>query len=93
MSDVIDLLARNKSEVTSHPPHDGGEIIGYRKLSKAEIDLMNSIKEMGADLGEVIDMLASQPFADQRSLANARTELQTGFMWLLRSIAKPTSFA
>lgn len=74
-------------------------IKGYRDLSQDEINLMNEAKAQGEQLGALIERLEAADFAqtsdqvpDKRSLALAKTNLQQGMMWLVRSIAKPASF-
>ena len=68
------------------------KITGYRDLSQAEIDLMNKIKSLGQDIGQVIDELMMLQETDKRWVSIGRTDLQTGLMALTRSVAKPTSF-
>lgn len=76
------------------------KITGYRDLSEEEIALMNEAKELSEKVGEFVDKLSASdviltPDADgidQRWLAIGRTDLQTGFMALIRSIARPTTF-
>lgn len=65
------------------------KISGYRDLSQSEIDGMNSIKALEKDVGELWKQIKAIDGVDQRMLAIARTELQTAFMWFVRSIAKP----
>ena len=65
---------------------------GYRDLSQDEIDTINSIKKTADEVGEIIEGMAGWAGADQRWLAIAKTDLQKGFMSLVRSIAKPDSF-
>lgn len=71
-------------------------IKGYRDLSQAEIDLMNEIKAEGERLGELVAKLRN--FAvegqklDQRWVSIGATDLQTGIMALVRSVAQPTTF-
>jgi len=71
-------------------------IKGYRDLSQVEIDLMNEAKTLAANVGSFIEKLQADRISldgpDQRWVAIAKTELQQGFMSLVRSIAKPTSF-
>ena len=67
-------------------------IAGYRELSEAEIALMNKCKAMGQHVGELCTEVANTPGIDGRWAAIARTELQQGFMALVRSIAQPTTF-
>jgi len=74
-------------------------IKGYRDLSQEEIDLMNEGKELSAKVGEWIDKLEKAYFAiaieqepDPHWLAIGKTDLQKGFMAVIRSIAKPSTF-
>lgn len=67
-------------------------IKGYRDLSEAEIKLMNLAKEMSAQVGELCEDIEENTETDKRWLAIARTDLQKGFMSLIRSVAKPTTF-
>lgn len=68
------------------------KISGYRELTAAEIEQMNALKRMAAQVGAQLDEMAKEPGIDPRALAIARTELQTGFMWAVRSIARPEGF-
>ncbi|MGB3393232.1 MAG: hypothetical protein WA956_05670 [Stenotrophomonas sp.] len=68
------------------------KISGYRELSQQEIDGMNAIKQIGNEAGALLDRLKEVQGIDQRALAIAKTELQTGFMWAVRAIARPESF-
>lgn len=65
------------------------KISGYRDLSQADIDMMNAVKALERLVGEQMALAAALPEVDKRCLALARTELQTGFMWFVRAIAKP----
>ena len=67
-------------------------IAGYRDLTEEEIGLINSFKEIGNQMGELIDMAGLLDNIDHRWLEIARTDLQKGVMALVRSIAKPTTF-
>ena len=66
-------------------------IKGYRDLSKEEIDAMNHIKQLATEVGSALDVLTNLPI-DQRWLSIGRTDLQKGFMSVIRSIAQPTTF-
>lgn len=75
------------------------KIKGYRDLTQEEIDLMNEVKELSVKVGELVEKLEKAEFAktsdqtpDKRWLAIGRTNLQQGFMAVIRSIAKPTTF-
>lgn len=70
------------------------KIKGYRELSQAEIDLMNTIKSLGQQCESVISELnnTGSPSPDSRWIAIGETHLQQGIMALVRSVAKPESF-
>ena len=73
------------------------ELTGYRELSQAEIDLINEIKAKANEVGELCETvkrghLTSEVDADKRWLAIAQTDLQKGFMSLVRAVAKPEGF-
>ena len=74
-------------EITVDNQHK--KITGYRDLTQAEIDGMNSIKALEADAGELFKQIGQIEGVDPRLLALAKTNLQQGFMWFVRSIAKP----
>lgn len=78
-------------------------ISGYRDLTQEEIDLMNEIKQMEARVlalvqkverkldnqmgeGETLRMSCAHPY---RWADTARTDLEKGFMSLVRSVAQP----
>ncbi len=65
------------------------KITGYRDLSQSEIDGMNSIKALEKDTGDLFKQISDIEGVDPRLLALAKTNLQQGFMWFVRSIAKP----
>ena len=67
-------------------------ISGYRELSAEEIDTMNRVKILAAQVGELQAEIAGMGGTDGRATAIAKTDLQTGFMWLVRAIAQPTTF-
>ena len=53
---------------------------------------MNAVKEIGKTIGALILELENTVSVDQRWVAISKTELQKGFMSLVRSIAQPTTF-
>lgn len=76
-------------------------IKGYRDLSQGEIDAINKIKAKAEEVAALIHSFdgpvsgagnEGQFFPDPRWLAIAKTDLQKGFMFLTRSVAKPESF-
>lgn len=68
------------------------KISGYRELSQEEIDLMNAIKVKGEELGGLVQRLRENKDADQRWVSIGATDMQTGLMALVRSVAKPSTF-
>lgn len=75
------------------------KIKGYRDLSEEEIALMNEAKALAEQVGAFVEKVQAKVSGedtnitiDPRWLAIGRTDLQTGFMALIRSIARPTTF-
>ncbi|CAM8755309.1 Transposase [Burkholderia pseudomallei] len=78
------------------------QIKGYRDLSQAEIDLMNEIKGIGAQIEGVVarvtgtqtltHMTPDQMAEARRWTEVAKTNLQIGLMALTRAVALPTTF-
>lgn len=68
------------------------EIKDYRNLTQDEIEQMNNCKDMAVAVGSMCDIMGKLPNVDQRWLNIARTDLQKGFMALVRSIARPETF-
>lgn len=68
------------------------KITGYRQLSEEEAQLMNEIKQKGVELGDLVDKFQANSSLDQRWVAIGKTDMQTGLMALVRSVAQPTSF-
>jgi len=74
------------------------KITDYRQLTEAEVALMNEGKALAEACGAYVEKLRqlnpnnTDTPVDQRWVSIGCTELQQGFMALIRSIAKPTSF-
>jgi hypothetical protein len=68
------------------------QIKGYRDLSQVEINLMNKIKEQAVIVGNLVEEMEAVAGIDARWAEIAKTDLQTGFMALVRAVAKPTTF-
>jgi hypothetical protein len=68
------------------------KIKGYRDLSQSEIDAMNEAKALAEQVGAFIEGLKNEPGLDQRWVSIGATDLQRGFMAVIRGIAKPTTF-
>lgn len=72
-------------------------ITGYRELSEAEIAVINRVKAKAEELGGLFAELTlgsvrGDYTIDPRWLAIGRTDLQTGFMAIIRAIARPETF-
>lgn len=65
------------------------KIAGYRDLTESEIASINALKDAERKVTAILDEAAAVPGANQRSLALGRTNIQTGFMWAIRGIARP----
>lgn len=83
------------------------KITGYRQLSPAEAALMNEGKALAEACGAYIAKLRTHPQSkpdqaptedgdlqplDQRWISIGATDLQRGFMAVIRGIAQPTTF-
>jgi hypothetical protein len=68
------------------------EIKGYRELTKADIALMNEVKEHGSQLEALLAKLTFNANVDRRWIVIGETHLQQGLMALTRAVAKPESF-
>ena len=68
------------------------KITGYRDLSEEEIALMNEAKELAVRVGVLVNKIESTGTTDGRWVSIGKTDLQKGFMSLIRGIAQPTTF-
>lgn len=84
------------------------KITGYRQLTEAEVALMNEGKALADQCGAYIAKLrghdgsvrgdcsvaenATRLALDQRWISIGATDLQRGFMAVMRGIAQPTTF-
>jgi len=68
------------------------KIKGYRDLSEIEIGAMNDCKQIAIQVGVLVEKVANMDSVDGRWVAIGRTDLQKGFMALIRAIAKPETF-
>lgn len=65
------------------------KISGYRELDQEEIDLMNAGKELERQCNAFLTDLSMTPEIDQRCVAIAKTNIETAFMYTIKSIARP----
>lgn len=68
------------------------KIIGYRQLNEEEVALMNEGKELANRVREYVEKLSTAPNLNHRWISIGKTDLQKGFMALMRAIVRPTSF-
>lgn len=80
------------------------KVTGYRQLSEEEVALMNEGKALAERCGEYIEKLreyadsrggtcgGTSLHLDQRWVSIGATDLQRGFMAVIRGIAQPTTF-
>ncbi len=68
------------------------QIKGYRDLSQEEIDLMNEAKSLAVQVGDLVAKIQATPLTDKRWASIGQTDLQKGFMSLIRAVAQPTTF-
>ena len=83
------------------------KITGYRQLTEEEVALMNEGKALAEQCGAYIDKLRNRDAEiampmqgitdaprklDQRWISIGATDLQRGFMAVIRGIAQPTTF-
>lgn len=101
----IDRQNRLQEQSAPAPTHFlQPKIAGYRQLNATEAALMNEAKALEASCAEFVNQLRRHPdisappplgdalpTVDQRAVSIAVTEMQTAFMWLTRSIARPVT--
>lgn len=64
-------------------------ISGYRDLPEQDIKKINTLKDMEKTINGMIANLRIGD-ATQRHLSLGATHIETGFMYLIKSVAKPT---
>ena len=62
-------------------------IKGYRVLSDEDKALMNEAKELEAQVAALHAKISNSD--NEFELTQARANIQTGFMWLIRGVARP----
>lgn len=71
------------------------KIAGYKELNQDQIDKMNEIKQLAAQVGDLVyelDEMFPNPGQQSRWVSIGRTDLQQGFMALSRAVADPDFF-
>lgn len=81
-----------------YPPSEPAEVVhtpppvkGYRKLTQAEVDLVNELKDAEAAYARVWRKVKAHQGVDQRMLALGRTHMETASMWNARAVFQPES--
>lgn len=67
------------------------KISGYRDLTEEEIALMNEAKELEKAVGVFVKKIRFMTSLNQRWISIGQTDLEKGFMGIVRSIAQPLS--
>lgn len=68
-------------------------IKGYRNLTQQELEVINAIKDKAGEVELLVEGLRSGHVdADGRWVSIGQTQLQQGFMALVRAVAKPGGF-
>lgn len=65
------------------------DIKGYRVLTDEDKAAMNRLKELEKSVLDAMVEVSCIKDVNHRSLAIAKTEMQTAFMWAVRAIARP----
>lgn len=79
------------------------KVTGYRELTDLEKEYMNDAKAQGNELGALIETIRSiqlnnDSISDDEMveiegyLNNAEVNIKQGMMWLIRALARPTTF-
>jgi hypothetical protein len=68
------------------------KITGYRQLTQEEASLMNEGKALAEEVRLFVEQLRTTDGLDARWISIGQTDLQQGFMALMRAIAQPTTF-
>lgn len=80
-----------KELVVDPQPEGQAPVTGYTKQPPRKVDLVNEIKELENAVGDQLAEVLQTEVVDPRMVALARTNLQQGFMWLVRSVFQPES--
>jgi hypothetical protein len=89
--DALDGLGSSAINTDTHFVQP--KITGYRQLSAEEVALMNEGKALAEACGIYVEKLRTGTLPlDQRWISIGATDLQRGFMAVIRGIAQPTTF-
>jgi len=65
------------------------DVKGYRELTDDEKNMANMGKELEERMLRYFDLLEQSAKTDKRCVALAKTNIQQGLMWAIRSIFQP----
>lgn len=68
------------------------EVKGYKEQTPEKVELVNKFKAIEQKLGELFMEAQASGLCDGRMLSIGKTEAQTAFMWLNRSVFQPQDF-
>lgn len=68
------------------------EVKGYKEQTPEKVELVNKFKALEQQLGELFMEAQASGLCDGRMLSIGKTEAQTAFMWLNRSVFQPQDF-
>jgi hypothetical protein len=88
----VENEVKTSGEGVAHAVPQGDRIPGYRKMTEPELELFAEGKELANKVGEYVKKVRCLQGADQRWCSVGQTQLQQGFMAVLRAIARPDSF-
>jgi hypothetical protein len=71
---------------------DKPPILGYKALTEPQINVVNLVKDIANKVGNITDMLEDSDICDPFWLDVGKTDLQKGFMSIIRSITQPDGF-
>lgn len=84
------MTTRDDPRYRSDVDNQHRRITGYRELDEREVRAMNLIKDVAREVAELyLQVRDDVPDVDERALRIARTQLQDGFMWFVRAVARP----
>jgi len=82
-------------ELDDPQPAGQAPVTGYTKQPPENVRLANAIKDIENIVGELVTEVSEHSHehlgTDPRMVALARTNLQQGFMWLVRAVFQPES--
>ena len=60
------------------------------KYTEVQATVLSKILSTQVEIDKLLDLVSNMEGVDARSIAVARTSMQTGLMWMLRSVSMST---